>query len=229
LCRTPAELASALVATLSERAVSREAYQSLGVGPQDIFYSQVSKIDEILVPLQLAEKQQLELLAVKAASDVQSRFRVVSDANEAFEALYVQPIISFRATQFTAYFADIAPQLLASTVQMWTWAPLIQRLVEDQIQITKALIGELLQHAPPNSAYSSSNASAAKSQQTSANSYGLTSVSTPELDLLFNQMYHLSNALLHDFDHRMRLLQLDPYVSPLVPPTFRTFLTFPFE
>src|SRR5688572_23113280 len=109
------------------------------MGPQDIFYSQVSTIDHVLVPLPLAEKQQLESLAVRAASDLLARYRVVADANQAFEAIFVQPILAFRSTQFTAYFADIPPHLLASSVNLWTWAPLIQRLVEEQIDITRAL------------------------------------------------------------------------------------------
>jgi hypothetical protein len=102
-------MATAVAATLAERMVKREEYQSLGVGPQDIFYSQVTQIEEILVPLQAIEKQQLELLAVRATSDLQSRIRLISDVNQVFDAIYVQPIVAFRATQFNSYFSDIPP------------------------------------------------------------------------------------------------------------------------
>lgn len=89
----------------------------------------------------------------------------------------------------------------------WSWAPEVQRLVEDQIQLTKNIVAELAQETQ------STQITKSRIRQPKQAIESETKTSAAEeLDTLLNQLYNLSDTLLYDLNHRIEILDRDKCV-----------------
>jgi nuclear pore complex protein Nup133 len=178
-------------AALNSRGISRTQWERDGLGAQDIFYAQVSKIETILEPALAVLKAQL---AQKLSQE--SQFTLISQANFLFESVVVaaQAYRLAHSQEYcpssnpdgevypSDYLRAFAGRSDSNLTAPWTFA--FQSTIREMARITRQFVEQVKQ------------SKAAASQKTLGK--GFASSTDVDVELLDEQLFRLSDAILAD-------------------------------
>jgi hypothetical protein len=190
------EVSNAIKDVLEQRSVNIEEWQQSGFGPQDVFFSKVSRIEEILFRAQIRQNITLSSGGANFKS-VQERFEMIGRTNQIFEAI-LYPSNSERQESRGTFFPPSAPEGGDSNMlpEVWTCSEAVRRALMEQIGHSKAIGMELKRMFNQTSAAAST-----------VNSAIITASSIREqLDFLVTQLVNMAQVLLGDYSFQLLLL-----------------------
>lgn len=188
------EVSSAIGAILEDRKVKLDLWQQSGFGPQDIFFSRISRIDEILVKSLMRERA---LLTGPGASykSLQERFELVGRTNQIFKSVLFAAQRE-REESRESFFPPISAERPAVTAQLWTCTDVIRTALTEQMLLSKSVAFELTKEH---------NRSQAAATTVHAASSAVSAL-REQLDYIISQLSDLSAILLGDFKFELELV-----------------------
>ena len=192
-------LQSAIELALTSKGISRSHWERAGLGAQDIYYAQVSKIESILEHALSVLKSQLS-----SKLSVEQQNSLILQNNDIFQSLISAAVI-YRTQHAREFYEDstrvdgeeeekqvpveFQRALVAASGAIGpTWTRSCHSLLRESIRISRQFVEQITQ---------SRNANASKRLGTGFSS--TTSLMDIDLDAMHDQLFHMTDALLSDW------------------------------